>query len=125
MLYKEDYTIGDNLFSFPYGGPIEKPTGKVEILTSHYENKHGVNFMDYLQNEVFTPDEMKVIAKFNMLKYMQRAGKKESESIAKDVNKAQSYQVIYAENDTAYNGKYISGDVASIVADFEEYKDEE
>lgn len=88
----------------------------------YYTNEHGADFLDYLAAEVFTKKEMKVIAKFNALKYDVRAGKKPNNTAVSDIFKRDNYIKLYTENDEEYKGKHIREDVRIITSLFDDYK---
>lgn len=88
----------------------------------YYTNQHGVDFLDYLAAEVFTKKEMKVIAKFNALKYQVRAGYKPGATLTDDLAKRNSYFGLYQKQDENYPLGHLVEDTQVIADDFKLYK---
>ncbi|MFD2821591.1 DUF3310 domain-containing protein [Paraglaciecola chathamensis] len=88
----------------------------------YYENEHGVDFLDYLAAEVFTKKEMKVIAKFNALKYEARAGLKPGVPLTDDLAKRNTYFGLYQKQDENYPLGHLIEDTKVIVDNFKIYK---
>lgn len=92
------------------------------MVQTYYTNKNGVDFLDYLAAEVFTKKEMKVIAKFNALKYQVRAGRKPEAALTDDLAKRNSYFALYQKQDETYPLGDLIEDTKVIADNFQEYK---
>lgn len=92
------------------------------MTKAYYTNEHGVDFLDYLAAEVFTKKEMKVIAKFNALKYQVRAGYKPGVPLTDYLAKRNSYFGLYQKQDENYPLGDLIEDTQVIADNFDKYK---
>lgn len=88
----------------------------------HYTNSHGMELKDFMKK--FMPELWESACYWSALKYNVRAGKKEGESINKDLGKRTDYINEIVENDGIEDFDLILSDIDAIKERFENWKGE-
>ena len=89
---------------------------------THYQNKHGQQLNEFLK-ATLSPKTLAAWYMLQSLKYNVRAGKKEHESEAKDLDKSSDYLEDWAEL-TGDEKEFLFEMVQSLKEDFENWKGE-
>ena len=88
----------------------------------HYTNEHGMQLKDFMKK--FMPELWEAACYWSALKYNVRAGKKEGESLNKDLGKRTDYINEIVENDGIEDFNLILADIDAIKTRFETWKGE-
>lgn len=88
----------------------------------HYTNEHGMELKDFMLKE--SPETWVTICGWSALKYHIRAGKKEGESLEKDLGKRDDYVNEMFAIDDSYSLEEIYEELDEIKTAFENYKGE-
>ena len=88
----------------------------------HYQNQHGQHLKDFIiAND---PEFWKTISTWSAIKYYIRAGKKDGESLEKDLGKCKDYVKECAALDENISINSFMEDLELIKAEFESWKGE-
>lgn len=88
----------------------------------HYQNKYGQQLKDFIiAND---PEFWKIVCNWSAIKYYIRAGKKDGESLEKDLGKCKDYvkEYVALEETSSVNGSM--KELERIKAEFEAWKGE-
>lgn len=88
----------------------------------HYTNEHGMQLKDFMKK--FMPELWEAACYWSALKYNVRAGKKENESLKKDLGKRTDYINEIVENDGIEDFNLILADINAVKTRFENWKGE-
>lgn len=88
----------------------------------HYQNQHGQQLKDFIiAND---PEFWKIISNWSAIKYYIRAGKKDGESLEKDLGKCKDYVKEYVALDGSCSINEVMEELELIKAQFEAWKGE-
>lgn len=91
-----------------------------ETKNLHYQNKHGKQLKDYIKEN--DPEFWAMICNWSALKYNIRAGKKEGESLEKDLGKRDDYINEALEINDWSTKEEMLAELSAIKHDFENWK---
>ncbi|ASZ71461.1 hypothetical protein 56301_30 [Lactococcus phage 56301] len=88
----------------------------------HYQNQHGKQLKDFIiAND---PEFWKTISTWSAIKYYIRAGKKDGESLEKDLGKCKDYVKEYVVLDGSVSINEVMEDLELVKTQFEAWKGE-
>ncbi|NBK98343.1 MAG: DUF3310 domain-containing protein [Erysipelotrichia bacterium] len=88
----------------------------------HYQNKYGQQLKDFIiAND---PEFWKIVCNWSAIKYYIRAGKKDGESLEKDLGKCKDYVKEYVALEETSSVNEIMEELERIKAQFEAWKGE-
>lgn len=87
---------------------------------THYQNEHGKQLKDYMKEK--SPEVWRTVCQWSALKYNIRAGKKEGESLEKDLGKRDDYINEALEIDDWFTKEEMLTELSAIKHDFENWK---
>ena len=88
----------------------------------HYQNQYGQQLKDFIiAND---PDFWKIVSNWSAIKYYIRAGKKDGESLEKDLGKCKDYVKEYVALNETVSVNEVMEDLELIKAEFEAWKGE-
>lgn len=88
----------------------------------HYQNQYGQQLKDFIiAND---PEFWKIVSNWSAIKYYIRAGKKDGESLEKDLGKCKDYVKEYVALNETVSVNEVMEDLELIKAEFEAWKGE-
>lgn len=88
----------------------------------HYQNQHGQQLKDFIiAND---PEFWKIVCNWSAIKYYIRAGKKDGESLGKDLGKCKDYVKEYVALEESVSINEVMEELELVKAEFEAWKGE-
>lgn len=88
----------------------------------HYQNQYGQQLKDFII--AYDPEFWKIVSNWSAIKYYIRAGKKDGESLEKDLGKCKDYVKEYVALNETVSVNEIMEDLERIKVEFEAWKGE-